>query len=509
MRTTGIAACGICSLVAILASGCASPPGATDRGSELSHTVVPVGTANANDPHRVQAQPGVEPRQRLNVVLSASAMNADEWRDLQAQPAAEQRRRLDVVLASNPDDFGARLLRTQLEYIQADEAGVAADSELVLASPSLDLPMRRQILAWRAEALLGLHRFDEAIAVSNQALEIDASVPDVLFTRGWAQFFNDQSDGALADLDRALELNPKEGVGFARRATVLSERSQFVSAVKDFKRAVELAPSDGFTHQSYGILLYRTRDLDGALAQFEVALKLNPGDPLTLAWHAQTNFALKRFDASAADERCLSSLGASSKDLTGAINNVAVDLFQQGDYSSAAREFSRSVALQANPDVAALLVRVQWYSGEFAQATETYHKYAVSPVSSDYTPIWLYTMRGRANPADEPAAKAELAASVRMHQPHAWSDTLVDLALGNATVEAALAEADSADTEKLRAGRRCEADYYAGEQLLIQGQDLTAERLLEQASKICPSTYHESHALAAERQLLAVRLPAH
>ncbi len=96
-----------------------------------------------------------------------------------------------------------------------------------------------------------------------------------------------------------------------------------------------------------------------------------------------------------------------------------------------------------------------------------------------------------------------------MHQPHAWSDTLVDLALGNATVEAALAEADSADTEKLRAGRRCEADYYAGEQLLIQGQDLTAERLLEQASKVCPSTYHESHALAAERQLLAVRLPAH
>lgn len=107
-----------------------------------------------------------------------------------------------------------------------------------------------------------------------------------------------------------------------------------------------------------------------------------------------------------------------------------------------------------------------------------------------------------------PRRKPRPAAAAHAHQPHAWIDTLVDLILGKSTLEAALAEADAADSDNLRAGRRCEADYYAAEQLLMQGQDLPANRLLEEASRVCPSTYFEAHAIAAERRLLAARLEA-
>ncbi len=154
---------------------------------------------------------------------------------------------------------------------------------------------------------------------------------------------------------------------------------------------------------------------------------------------------------------------------------------------------------------------MQWFSGQFGQAVVSYREHAVSPLQDDdaYTSLWLFAMRGRANPADEPDAKAELALAATAHQPHSWSDTLVDLMLGKTTLESALAEADGADTYKLRAGRRCEVDYYAAEQLLMHGQDEPASRLLEEAYWVCPSTYFEAHALDAERRLLEARSSAH
>jgi lipoprotein NlpI len=117
-------------------------------------------------------------------------------------------------------------------------------------------------------------------------------------------------------------------------------------------------------------------------------------------------------------------------------------------------------------------------------------------------------MRGRANPADEPAAKAELALAGKAHQPDAWTDTLVDLILGKTTLESALVEAAGAETDKLRAGRRCEADYYVAEQSLMHGQDEAASHLLDEAHRVCPSSYFEAHALDAERRLLEERSPA-
>jgi hypothetical protein len=52
---------------------------------------------------------------------------------------------------------------------------------------------------------------------------------------------------------------------------------------------------------------------------------------------------------------------------------------------------------------------------------------------------WLSSRR----PADETAAKAELAALAPMHQPHTWIDTLVSLMLVRTHLSAALAEADA------------------------------------------------------------------
>ncbi len=446
-----------------------------------------------------------------NASLATNALSADELRELQAQPVAEQRRRLDIVVAAHPDDLALRIMRMEAEDQLGDSAAVVADSELVMSNPSLTGHFHQLTLEMRAENLLHLHRFDESIATASQALELDPSSAAALFARGWSRYFVDQDDGALADLDRALEIDPEEGIGYSRRAAILRDQGKFDRAAKDFERAIQLAPNDSPSHRGYGVLLYQTDHLQQALAQFDAAATLSPRDPLPLVWHAQVNRTLKRPAAVSADEKRMNELGAAEEDLAGAHAEVGRVLAAQHDYEGAAREFGRSLSLKFEPSVAMDVARMQWFAGQFGQALASYREHAVSPLpsASEYTPLWLYVLRGRADPADEAAARAELALAWKAHQPHAWTDTLVDVILGKTRLESALVEADGAETDKLRAGRRCEADYYAAEQLLMHGQDEPASHLLEEAHRVCPSSYFEAHALDAERRLLEERSSAH
>jgi len=472
---------GVSLAVSILAGGCASRHDPASKGpSELGPQI---GT------------------------FRNSALNAPELAGLHDLPPKDQQRLLDTVLASHPDDPGARFMRTQADALLGDNAAVVADSEVVLRDPGLDRGLRQWTLEWRAESLVHLRRFDEAIAAADQALAIDASSAGALFARGWARFLDHRPDGALADLDRALEIQPDEAVGYARRAAVLVDGKEFDRAAQDYRRAIALAPDDGPSHRGYGILLYRTRDLERALVEFDAAMRLMPTDPFALTWRAQTHRALKHFDSAAADEDRADALGTAGEDLFNARNNVAIDLEEEGDLEGAASELSRLLAWKRDANVASQLARVQWFGGRFGQAVETFRSQSASPVSREYEALWLFLMRARANPADEVAAQAELAARAQAGQPRGWTDTLVDIALGRLTLQAALAEADAADTPRLRAGRRCEADYYAAEQLLVHGLDASARRLLDEASEICPSTYLEARAVAAERRLLEARSP--
>lgn len=430
---------------------------------------------------------------------------ADGLREFQAVPADERRRILDGVLASQPDDFLARVLRVGADYELNDVEAVIEDSQLVLADPRLERNQRLVVLQYRADALVIVRRFDEGIAVANQALEIDPSSAQALLSRGWGRFFVDQEETALADLDRAVEMLPNDGIGYFRRGTVFDRRGKFSLALKDLKRAIELAPADGHSHRQYGVTLYETGDLAQALAQFDAAAALMPNDALSLTWRAQTNLALKHVDAAIADDNRAKRLGATDEDLVDTFNEVGLVLDEQKDFAGAARLYERAIALKEDPVLANVIARTLWFSGQFGRAAESFRQHGVAPMSGDYKPLWLYVVQGRANPVDEPVAKAQLASAVQPHQPHAWTDTLVSMLLGRTTLEAALVEADAAKTDLLRAGRRCEADYYAAEQMLMHQQVETANRLLEEAYWVCPATYSEADAVIAERRLQVAR----
>ena len=87
---------------------------------------------------------------------------------------------------------------------------------------------------------------------------------------------NGNHDHALADLTRAIELDPNDAAGPHNRGVVYSNKRDWDSAIADFTRAIELNP--GYTRAFfYRGFIYKDRgDYDRAIADLTRVVELDP-----------------------------------------------------------------------------------------------------------------------------------------------------------------------------------------------------------------------------------------
>ncbi|TIV92118.1 MAG: tetratricopeptide repeat protein, partial [Mesorhizobium sp.] len=83
-------------------------------------------------------------------------------------------------------------------------------------------------------------------------------------------------DGALADVNRALEIDPSYSPGYYGRALILVKMHEPEKAIADFSRAIEMEPDDAPLYFGRGSARYYLGDYDRAIADFDRALELDP-----------------------------------------------------------------------------------------------------------------------------------------------------------------------------------------------------------------------------------------
>jgi tetratricopeptide (TPR) repeat protein len=117
-----------------------------------------------------------------------------------------------------------------------------------------------------------------ALAEDDRALELDPQYAEAYKNRGTARHARGDIDQALADFDRALELNPRYAEAYTNRGMVRYGRGDLEGAIEDFDRALEFTPGRGAApiHDNRGAA--RHGDFDGAIADFSRALEIDPGD---------------------------------------------------------------------------------------------------------------------------------------------------------------------------------------------------------------------------------------
>jgi len=120
---------------------------------------------------------------------------------------------------------------------------------------------------WYGHLLGGLGRFDEAIATSTRAMELDPLSPIIIGALGDIYFYARRYDEAIDLYKRTLELDPEFLAGHTDLARAYELAGRYDEAIAEFETAAALAPkgppepSSGMAHV-YAQMGERTKALE-------------------------------------------------------------------------------------------------------------------------------------------------------------------------------------------------------------------------------------------------------
>jgi lipoprotein NlpI len=150
----------------------------------------------------------------------------------------------------------------------ADEPSMSADALVADA---------RKALAGRDNAL--------ALELADQAVAADASSAKARLFRAGLLDATGDTEKALADYDKLIELQPKNAQAYQWRGVARFKLARFKESVADFDKELELRPANKPYHWQRGIALYYAGDYAAGREQFELHKSVNPGDVENAAWH--------------------------------------------------------------------------------------------------------------------------------------------------------------------------------------------------------------------------------
>jgi tetratricopeptide (TPR) repeat protein len=105
--------------------------------------------------------------------------------------------------------------------------------------------------------------------------EPDASDGD-LVNRGIEKAKNEDLDGAIADFDRAAELDPKNDAPYYNRGQARRLKNDTAGAIADYTKAIELGSTNPAAYNNRGNARAENKDRDGAIADYTRAIELKP-----------------------------------------------------------------------------------------------------------------------------------------------------------------------------------------------------------------------------------------
>ncbi|MBQ4403074.1 MAG: tetratricopeptide repeat protein, partial [Selenomonadaceae bacterium] len=154
--------------------------------------------------------------------------------------------------------------------------------------------------AYRGYAHYTFEKYPQALADYDRALQIDSACLWVYMVR--SSYYNHvkkDSKLAMADLNKAIELNPDKAGGYSMRSLLYKNAKQYQLALADINKTIELEPNEGYHYYFRGELYLELGDYNRALEDFNKVLELDPDNYIVYYEFAEVHEKLGRYDLAA------------------------------------------------------------------------------------------------------------------------------------------------------------------------------------------------------------------
>jgi tetratricopeptide (TPR) repeat protein len=149
-------------------------------------------------------------------------------------------------------------------------------ASLIVGLIGLGLVAAAALLIWHFNAP-AQHGAPPSAARSGSSANIAVPrTPADYSARGLARQQKGDLDGALADYDKAIALDPRNLDTLARRALTKRDKGDWDGALADYNALLALAPDNADAYSNRGYVKQTKGDLDGALADYTEALTRDP-----------------------------------------------------------------------------------------------------------------------------------------------------------------------------------------------------------------------------------------
>lgn len=123
--------------------------------------------------------------------------------------------------------------------------------------------------------LLGAGRFEEAAQVFTEAILEDQENPTLYYYRGGAFEKSGETDKAVDDYQKAIELKDDFILPLSRLGMIHAKQGNVEKAVESFNQAIELGDQDTTTHYNFGVCLMNSGNNEKAREVFENLITLD------------------------------------------------------------------------------------------------------------------------------------------------------------------------------------------------------------------------------------------
>jgi len=131
-------------------------------------------------------------------------------------------------------------------------------------------------------------QWDPALADLTRAIELDPKTAWRYGLRSEASRAKGDLDGALQDLTRALELDPSEVLGYAQRASIHFQREEYDLALGDYSKILELDPDNLTALRNRAAAHFRRGDFEDAVRDYSEAIDRAPDNVTAYGFRAYT-----------------------------------------------------------------------------------------------------------------------------------------------------------------------------------------------------------------------------